>query len=149
MRNKLKPPHVPTYEENLFITLIELTDDNNTFTEQELVDNIGVNARTLRYFQEDYNNFKFIGVIPEGVCTKINNDYRLIRPNSKLSRKYILKAKYNLICDAIQNMNTRKILGELQHDEQMAFNEIFDYDKLIVVAKEIEEELKWLNILSQ
>ena len=144
IRQKFTLPRLPNKQELDFIERIEHTSDYYGLSEGMLEYFIKVNPRTLRTFKERYNNFKYVGIIPKGKIHRINNLYKLVTYKSKYARRYINQSNYNLICSAIDKHNTGRILGQLEHSNQLSLHDIaqMDYDELISQAKEYAKILE-------
>ncbi len=146
-RLKFNTPKEPTENEMLFIDYMEDTHDFYGLSERTLSVFLNVSARKLRTYKEKYNNFLFIGIMPQGKIHNINKLYRMIRQDSKYRTRSIYQANYNLICAAIDKRNTAKILGTIQALGQISMSELLimnSYD-LVKLAKEYEELLEGEN----
>ena len=147
-REKFLAPRNATEEEFTFIRIMEkygvsgIKLDNLSILvfSERMTDS---KSRSLRKFMERYNNFKYIGYIPQGEIHNINGYYTLIKTDSPLARKYRLKAEYDLICAAIAKANSKRTIGELQAIGQISLDtssieQLQEYRQLIEI--ELEEE---------
>lgn len=147
MREKFKAPEAPSENEQLFIEYMEKTHDQYGLSEHTLALFLNVSQRKLRTYKERYNNLKYIGIIPQGKIRNINGLYKLVRFDSKFAHKTILKARYDKICAIIDEYNTRRILGDIQHVGQQVLYAGMSYNELLKHANELDEELKENNFL--
>ena len=147
-REKFLAPRNTSGEEFTFIRIMEKYGDKGI-----KLDNLSIlvfgervndnKSRSLRKYMERYNNFKYIGYIPQGEIHNVKGYYTLIKPNSPLARKYRLKAEYDLICSAIAKANSKRTIGELQAIGQISLDtssieQLQEYRALIEI--ELEEE---------
>ena len=148
MRIKLEKPRNATEQEQTFIRIMETHKnvDLNGLSiivfAKELTPNL---ERELRRYRERYENFKYIGVIPQGVIHKTkssrgNAQYSLINATHENARKDLLNTEYELVCSAIKKHNRKRILGELQHNGQQALD--MNYDELIAYQEQLLEEME-------
>lgn len=142
MREKFKVPRIPDETEQLFIQYLEKTHDTYGLKENTLSMFLKVAPRKLRTFKERYNNFKYVDLTPVGKIVNINGLYKLVRFDSKYAHRYILKARYDKICAIIDEYNTRRILGELQHSGQQMLYDGMTYTELLNHANELDDKLK-------
>ena len=144
MRTKFEQPRIPSKLEMRFIGYISGTGDGYGLSERTLSLFLNVSARKLRMFKERYNNLKYLDITVKGKIHNIKGLYKLVRPSSKYCTRYIMQTNFNLICSAIDKRNTAKILGELQHKNQLSLDDVslMSLDELIAQAKSYEEKLK-------
>ena len=144
MREKFKAPRIPSEIELEFISRLKRTHDSYGLSDDTLAIVLKVSKRDLRYYKERYNNFKYIGIVPQGKIVTVNGLYKLITPESHYAQRTILKSNYDLICAAIDYHNTRKSLGNIQAKGQLSLYDIqkMTNEELIVRANELDELLK-------
>ena len=143
-RTKFKAPKEPTEKEMRFIGYISGTGDHFGYSERTLSLFLNVSKRKLREFKERYNNFLFLNITPKGKIHNINGLYKLVRTSSKYRTRYIYQSRYNLICAAIDQRNTAKILGNIEAIGQLNMMDLLTMNdnSLVELAKEYETILQ-------
>lgn len=137
MHTKYETPHQPNWNEEAFIYMMEthIHCDKHTLTVM-----CDCTERDLRFYQERYNNFKFIGNVPKGEIHIINGVYTLVKPDTPHSRKYQIKALNDLIKAKIAYKSNLRIFGKLNAKGQVNFAQLDDMglDEIHEVAKMLE-----------
>ena len=145
MREKFRNPTLPDYHEQQFIRVIEQYKRIKKETLHGLIFGFECKSdkyRDIRKFQERYNNSKYTDIIPLGKIININGIYTLVRSDNPLANKVRNKAKFDLICAAIDYQNTLKALGHEVHDNQISLYDIakMSLNEHITRSKELDQE---------
>lgn len=147
MREKFKNATQPDYHEQEFIRLIEkyYTVKKSSFAQlifavYEVNDS---HHRRIRKYIEKYNNNKFDGITPLGKIITVDDRWELVRSDNPLADKVRNKARYNLICSAIDYHNTMRILGNETHHDQIDMYSVLNKSlaELIEEAKALQDNL--------
>ena len=153
IRTKFRNAQAPDYHEQIFIERMERYKSIKKDTLALFIFGYVPDSQTksrhrqVRKYIERYNNYRYKNIIPLGKIITHNGSYELIRSESPLANKIRLKAKYDLIASAINYHNTRKALGDTQHDDQidiyaelgMSLSELMDYANTIDSEINVEE----------
>lgn len=134
MNVKFEQPRKPNHIEQLFILTIE---GQIKIDKEVLVNFMKCDERDLRFIQERYNNYKFIGYNPIGEIHCIKGNYTLVKPNTPLALKMQHKAYFNAIKALIAWRNSKRILGDIQAKGQLDFTKLegMEYDEFQEIAK--------------
>lgn len=125
-RTKLEQPRTPSHEELEFIRLMESYGKTefgikvDTLCKMIFIKELDqFHARELRYFQERYNQLKYIDYTAQGRIIKRNDRFRLICNDNPLKVKMQQRAYTNMICGILDNRNSERIFGKIQCKGQL------------------------------
>ena len=146
-RTKFNAPQQPDYHEQEFIRLIEKYYTVKKASLAQLIFAVyEINEshyRRIRKYVEKYNNAKYEGITPLGKIVTVDDKWELVRSDNPLANKVRNKAKYDLICAAIDYHNTMRALGEETHHDQISMYDITHKSlaELIEEAQALQNEL--------
>ena len=143
MRVIYQAPRNMTEPEEYYFNLIESTNDNHGLSYEGILRHMNelgytdINERTIRTWNERWNNFKYLDVIPTYLIRKVKTHlpfthngikyrFRKINNDSEYNLSTLNKSRLDMIEYIKKYRNSLMILGDVNTLNNMNINELLD-----------------------